>query len=116
MEGQISRPGGCSQGFEGVLKLRLRQDQKSWLPAALLFKTQADPALQRFCREVVMWKTLHHPNILPLLGVTMTNTRFVMVSEWMMNGTINEFVELHPKADRFELVCLLRDDPSHALR
>lgn len=67
--------------------------------------TWADPALQMFCREVVMWKALHHPNILPLLGVTMTDTRFVMVSEWMTNGTINEFVKLHPNADRFELVC-----------
>ena len=27
-----------------------------------------------------------------------------MVSEWMANGNINEFVRVHPDANRFELV------------
>ena len=51
-----------------------------------------------------MWSALRHPNVLPLLGATMTGTQFVMVSEWMVNGNINEFVEAYPDADRFELV------------
>ena len=38
------------------------------------------------------WKALRHPNVLPLVGVTMTDSRFGMVSEWMTNGNINEFV------------------------
>ena len=53
------------------------------------------------------WRTLRHPNILPLLGVTMTNDRLVMVSEWMANGNINEFVEANMSTDRVGLVCLL---------
>ena len=53
-----------------------------------------------------MWKTLRHPNVLPLLGVTMTGTRFVMVSEWMKNGHINEFVKANINVDRLGLVCL----------
>ena len=59
---------------------------------------------QTFCREVVTWKTLCHPNVLPLLGATMTEDRFVMVSEWMTNGSINEFVKAHLDADRLKLV------------
>ena len=51
------------------------------------------------------WKALHHPNVLPLLGVIMTETEFSMVSEWMSNGNINQFVAAHPDAKRFELVC-----------
>lgn len=51
------------------------------------------------------WKALHHPNVLPLLGVTMTESRFVMVSEWMAKGNINEFMKVDINADRFELVC-----------
>lgn len=50
------------------------------------------------------WKTLCHPNILLLLGATMLQYRFVMVSEWMANGTISEFVRAHPNADRLGLV------------
>ena len=49
--------------------------------------------------------TLRHPNILPLLGVTMSENRFVMVSEWMVRGNINDFVKADPDADRFGLVC-----------
>ena len=61
---------------------------------------------QRFCKEVVTWKTLHHPNVLPLLGVTLDkpNFLFAMVSEWMTNGNINEFIKVHQDADRYELV------------
>ena len=34
----------------------------------------------------------------------MTKNRFAMVSEWMKNGNIKDFVKLHPDANRFELV------------
>ena len=60
--------------------------------------------LQKFCREVVIWKFLRHPNVLPLLGVTMTETRFAMISDWMANGNINEFVKANPGVDRLKLV------------
>ena len=59
---------------------------------------------QRFCREVVGWKTLCHPNVLPLLGATMSENRFVIVSEWVVKGSINEFVRADPSADRLGLV------------
>jgi len=36
----------------------------------------------------------------------MTETEFSMVSEWMPNGSINQFVSAHQDANRFELVCL----------
>ena len=49
--------------------------------------------------------TLRHPNILPLLGVTMFENRLVMVSEWMEKGNIKEFMKASPTADRLELVC-----------
>ena len=50
------------------------------------------------------WKVLRHQNVLPLLGVMMTEDRFAMVSEWMANGNINQFVEACRDANRFELV------------
>ena len=56
-----------------------------------------------------MWKTLRHPNVLSLIGVTMTETQFAMISEWMANGNINDFVRVHPDVDRFGLVGSLFD-------
>jgi len=63
--------------------------------------------VQRFCKEVVTWKTLQHPNVLPLIGVTTSETQFVMVSDWMVNGNINDFVRARPDANRLELVGLV---------
>ena len=60
--------------------------------------------MQRFCKEVLTWKALRHQNVLPLLGVTMCDNQFAMVSEWMADGNINEFVKAHRDANRFELV------------
>ena len=34
----------------------------------------------------------------------MTGNQLAMVSEWMTNGNINQFVEAHKDANRFELV------------
>ena len=50
------------------------------------------------------WKHLRHPNILPLLGVTFTESHFAMVSEWMDNGNVNEFIRIDPDANRTALV------------
>jgi serine/threonine protein kinase len=61
-------------------------------------------ALQRFCQEGVAWKHLRHPNILPLLGVTVSEHRFAMVSEWMGNRNINEFIQKNKYVNRIELV------------
>ena len=50
------------------------------------------------------WKSLRHPNVLPLIGVMMSETRFAMISDWMVNGNINDFVKAHPNVNRLELV------------
>jgi len=43
----------------------------------------------------------------------MSETQFVMVSEWMPNGNINEFVKAHRNANRFILVSFrFRNMPS----
>ena len=38
----------------------------------------------------------------------MRERRFVMISEWMDNGNINEFIKVHRDVNRFELVSFLR--------
>jgi hypothetical protein len=55
----------------------------------------------------VIWKALRHPNVLPLIGVTMNETRLVMVSELMVNGNIDWFMKVNIDADRLKLVCFL---------
>ena len=52
----------------------------------------------------------------------MSDKHFAMVSEWMINGNINEFVKTRGDAKRFELVRLapsadpIADNPSRQLK
>jgi hypothetical protein len=61
--------------------------------------------LQQFCKEVVLWNTLSHPNVLKLVGVLgdMGEGEFITVSEWMVHGNIMEYIR-NNHANRLELV------------
>ncbi|KAF9649119.1 hypothetical protein BDM02DRAFT_3186537 [Thelephora ganbajun] len=58
-----------------------------------VYASNLDVIRSRFCREVVAWRHLRHPNILPLLGVTTSGHRFAMISQWMEDGNISQFIE-----------------------
>ena len=49
-----------------------------------------------------MWKHLSHPNILSLLGVTITP--FQLISNWMSGGDLPGYIKKNPTADRLKLV------------
>ena len=61
---------------------------------------------QQLCREVLVWKRLSHPNVLPLLGVSVSKDPqyFRIISEWMPNGNVMEYVRSNPEANRLRLV------------
>jgi serine/threonine protein kinase len=64
--------------------------------------------VQRFAREVLVWKRLSHPNVLPFLGVWTTHQfKFAMVSVWMPHGNVVDYVQKHPKTNRLTLVSSL---------
>ena len=50
-----------------------------------------------FLSELVLWRRLSHPNVLPFYGVhfldTTLETRFCLVCPWMENGNVVEFLE-----------------------
>jgi len=47
---------------------------------------------------------LAHRNIIPFLGIT--PTPFQLISEWMPNGDLIEYIKKHSTADRLRLVCV----------
>lgn len=63
-----------------------------------------------------MWKSLSHPNILNLIGVpdTLEEGRFSMVSEWMVNGNIMEYIRANA-GNHLKLVGYNRATPCHHL-
>ena len=57
---------------------------------------------QDFYKEAVTWKYLDHPNILPLLGITIEPLQ--LISNWVSGGNLLEYVRKHPEADQLKLV------------
>ena len=108
LEGPISRPGGWNQGVEDMRYERLGEgctrESSEVLSIPMYSLTHYRQPVQGFCKEFVTWKAPRHPNVLPLIGVMMAEDRFAMVSEWMTNGNINQFVTAHRDVNRFELV------------
>ncbi|KAJ6476265.1 kinase-like domain-containing protein [Mycena sanguinolenta] len=51
----------------------------------------------KFCREALVWKDLHHPNILPFLGIDADSfpSSLCMVSPWMEHGTVLNYLKSH---------------------
>jgi serine/threonine protein kinase len=59
---------------------------------------------QDFCKEALVWKSLRHPNVLPLIGVSVSERQFAMISELMENGNVNDYVKANPNVDRVRIV------------
>ena len=63
--------------------------------------TSFDNRAGGFLSELVLWRRLSHPNVLPFYGVhfldTILETRFCLVCPWMENGNVVEFLARHDR-------------------
>ncbi|KLO15195.1 kinase-like protein, partial [Schizopora paradoxa] len=49
---------------------------------------------KNLCKEVLLWRQLHHPNILEFLGIWKdSSTLPAIVSAWMENGNVTQFCQ-----------------------
>jgi hypothetical protein len=67
--------------------------------------------IQRLCTEGLVWRQLHHPNVLPFLGIDGRTfkdiTSLGLVSPWMERGTIMNYIKTNSydaSHDRMRLV------------
>ncbi|KAJ6504047.1 kinase-like domain-containing protein [Mycena vulgaris] len=87
---RIEHPIFCG-GFGDVFRASYRARPVA-LKRLRVFQEDSTPhrTRLRFCREALVWESLRHPFILPLLGID-SNTfpfTFCLVSPWMNNGTV----------------------------
>ena len=70
-----------------------------------LMHRSCSPSTKQLCREVLIWKRLSHPNVLPLLGVSWSKDPqyFRIISEWMPNGSVMEHIRSNPQTNRLRL-------------
>ncbi|KAF9781369.1 kinase-like domain-containing protein [Thelephora terrestris] len=59
---------------------------------------------KRLFKEIVIWRRLSHPNVLPVLGISPELSPLCIISEWMSDGNILEFTWAHPKVNRLRLL------------
>ncbi|KAJ3031087.1 hypothetical protein HDV00_008510, partial [Rhizophlyctis rosea] len=63
----------------------------------LLTPCETDKVRKAFMKEVKVWRQLHHPFVLPLLGACVSAPRPFMICPFMPNGTLIRYVEQYPQ-------------------
>ncbi|KAJ6474936.1 hypothetical protein C8R45DRAFT_834665 [Mycena sanguinolenta] len=48
---------------------------------------------KKFSREASIWRQLSHPNMLPFFGLSYLNWTLCLVSPWMENGNLSQYLE-----------------------
>ncbi|KAG9089081.1 hypothetical protein FRC06_001722, partial [Ceratobasidium sp. 370] len=59
--------------------------------------------LKDSARELRTWSKCNHPNVARLMGLAEFNDQIAMVSPWMENGHLRNYVNKNPTVDRLEL-------------
>jgi serine/threonine protein kinase len=108
--------GGFGDMYNGTLHgsrvcvKRLRVHRENALESVMKVRSMPSLSLsvisrisQAFCQEVVMWKSLNHPNIVPLLGATISPS-LQLISSWMSGGQLPTYIKEHPDARLIWLV------------
>ncbi|PBK78438.1 hypothetical protein ARMSODRAFT_998509 [Armillaria solidipes] len=94
-------------GFSDIWKGRLHNTQVC-LKVLRIFISGEDRAkvIRDFCQEVLVWRQLQHPNVLPFLGVSedLFAPSYCLISPWMVNGNIMSYLQAHPDHDRLTSV------------
>jgi hypothetical protein len=52
-------------------------------------------------------KNVFHENVLPFYGISTSVSKFCLVFPWYENGTVMDYLEVNPDADRYNLVSKL---------
>jgi serine/threonine protein kinase len=68
-------------------------------------QANSDRDFQKYCREVIISKRMNHPNVLQIEGVAPGLFPCCMVSRWMENGNLLEYLNRYQAfVDRLDLV------------
>ncbi|KAG9100250.1 hypothetical protein FRC06_004354 [Ceratobasidium sp. 370] len=96
------RGGGFGDIYQGVLI----GGAKVAIKCPRLFLQNDEPGgkiLKDIAQEIYVWSKLRHPNILELIGLSTFHGQISIVSLWMENGTLTEYISKNQEADRFQL-------------
>lgn len=84
---------------DDVFRVRLTPE-----PAKISAANRMCTISQRLRREAEVWRRLSHPRLLPFLGAWKLGGHLYVVSPFIRNGTIVEYISKHPDVNRIRLV------------
>ncbi|CAE6486873.1 unnamed protein product [Rhizoctonia solani] len=58
-----------------------------------------EQCLKQAAHELYIWSKCNHPHIMELIGVAHYRNQIAMISPWMKNGHMREFLSLNPNVD-----------------
>jgi len=95
----------CVKVVRAQLLRDLRVVERVWRPFYLIGGTQLEFAsCQTYHRVVKESKLNSHPNVLPVIRVSEELFPFCIMSPWMPDGNITQYIGANPGADRPMLV------------
>ncbi|CAE7136120.1 unnamed protein product [Rhizoctonia solani] len=98
----IMSGGGFGDIWKGSLDDGGKVEIKAW--RTITFGQCEYKTLKRAACELYLWSRMDHPHIHRLQGVILFRDQYLgMVSEWMDNGNLHEYIRKHPDTDRFQL-------------
>ncbi|KAJ7604656.1 kinase-like domain-containing protein [Roridomyces roridus] len=83
-------------GFGDVWKGVVRGQTVCVKVMRLFQESDVRATVKEFSREALIWRQLVHPNLLPFYGLYRLENRLCIVSPWMENGNIFEYVKRNP--------------------
>jgi serine/threonine protein kinase len=71
-----------------------------------LWRSMPDYSTQVWRKEAIVWQLLHHPHVVPFLGILGRNSSLKLVSEWMEYGQLTTYLKARPSESPIRYVCL----------
>ncbi|KAG8998135.1 hypothetical protein FRB94_007191 [Tulasnella sp. JGI-2019a] len=95
----IDPEGKLGEGGFGVV----RKGRWNYISVAVK-KMASDTNSRMLLEEVNVWSRLQHPHVLPFLGASIAASPPFIVSQYMPNGDIRQYLAKNPNANRVQLV------------
>ena len=102
----------CASKHSVHIQPRTCQKSSRYAASNLTCKFSLEKSCQRLFQEIVIWRRLSHPNVLPVLGVSPKLFPLCLITEWMIDGNIMDFTANHPEVNRLRLVRPISVSPS----
>ncbi|KAF7343343.1 Protein kinase domain-containing protein [Mycena venus] len=80
-------------GFGDIWKGQVSGQTVSVKIMRIFQDSHVEAVIKEFSREALIWRQLCHPNLLPFFGLYHLDNRLCLISPWMENGNVMDFLE-----------------------